>query len=63
MVDKEKAMALVDLILSSTRAWARENIEQRYTGTMVVEIAFVEGGVRSPSVTEKRTLVVRKLPE
>jgi hypothetical protein len=63
MGDKDKAIALVETILASTRAWAQENIDQRYTGTMLIEIPFVEGGVRSPSITERRTLVVRRLPD
>jgi len=62
VADNGKSMALVDAILSSARKWAEENVQQRYTGTMNVEIDFFEGGVRTPTITEKRVLVVRKLP-
>lgn len=55
----DKHTETIDTILSAARAWALENVERRYTGTMVVEIVFHNGGVSVQSVRETRTLVLR----
>jgi hypothetical protein len=59
-VDEDKAIETVDSILSTAREWAKDNIQQRYTGTMTIEIGFLDGGVRAPNVKETRVLVLRK---
>jgi hypothetical protein len=60
MITDKKDIELVDSILQAARLWAAENIEHRYTGTMVIEIGFCEGGVRTPSVKETRVLALRR---
>jgi hypothetical protein len=62
MIDEAKAMEQVDSILETARGWAKDNITQRYTGTMTIEIGFLDGGVRAPAVKETRVLVLRKVP-
>jgi hypothetical protein len=60
MADQQKAISTVNATLEAARLWALENISGRYTGTMTIELVFVEGGVRRPSITEQRVLVVKK---
>lgn len=59
MADANKGMKTVDATLDAARTWAAEHIAKKYTGTMVIEIAFLDGGVRVPVVTETRVMRVK----
>ena len=56
---KTDGMQIVNEVLEAAREWARENITQRQTGTMVIEIGFLDGGVRTPVVRETRVRRVK----
>lgn len=53
-------LRVIDDTLDTIRELAVENIASRHTGTITVEIAFLDGGVRTPTVKETIVRRVRK---
>jgi hypothetical protein len=56
MIDE---MLAVNEALETARELAKESITQKHTGMLIIEIGFLDGGVRTPTVKDTRVLKVR----
>lgn len=60
MLDNPKGIQVVEDILEAAKIRAAEYISKKHTGTIIIEIGFLDGGVRrNPTVREMRVLEMR----